>query len=176
MRIGTFLVLILLKMSSQGFAQQTHIDIGLRSQKSFGLYLENGLVAHFSNDSILNNRLHFGLGYVSSRFGSAIGSNAIKQDNFQLWLAYYFKKDHALQPFFSLGTGYFTADYELDDFDALDHNALLLSLNAGLQYNFPSQVKINLGLGYNLTAGDGQDGPGTLYPVFAQFNFFYPLK
>lgn len=170
--IGLFLFLL----STTTFAQKTHIDLGLRVQKSFGLYYENGLIAQFSADSIANNRLRLGIGYVSSRLGSAIGSNAIKQDNYQVWLSYYFKKDHILQPFVSLGSGFFHADYESDDFEVLDQSSLLLSTSAGLEYTSPIRLKVNLALGYNLISGNGQEGPGTLYPVFAQLNFYYPLK
>ncbi|TXE11419.1 hypothetical protein [Algoriphagus aquimarinus] len=172
----TLLGMILFVLTTESFAQQTHIDLGLRVQKSFGLYYENGFVAQFSADSIAQQRLYLGIGYVSSRLGSAIGSNAIKQDNYQVWLSYYFKKDHKLQPFVSMGSGFFHADYESDDFEELDQSSLLLSTSAGLEYTTPIRLKVNLAIGYNLISGNGQEGPGTLYPVFGQLNFYYPLK
>jgi hypothetical protein len=172
----TFLGMILFVHTTESYAQQTHIELGLRSQKSFGLYLENGLVAQFSSDSIAHNRLYLGIGYISSRLGSAIGTNAIKQDNYQVWLSYYFKEGHKLQPFVSLGSGFFNADYESDDFAVLDQSSLLLSTTAGLEFTTPFRLKMNLALGYNLISGNGLDGPGTLYPVFAQLNFYYRLK
>lgn len=168
--------LILFGFTTESFAQQTHIDLGLRSQKAFGLYFENGVVAQFSSDSIAHNRLFLGIGYISSRFGSALGTNAIKQDNYQIWLSYYFRKGHKIKPFVSLGSGFFSADYESDDFDVLDHSSLLLSTSAGLEYTTPIRLKVNLALGYNLISGNGEKGPGTLYPVFGQLNFYYPLK
>ncbi|MDF2157785.1 hypothetical protein [Algoriphagus sp. CAU 1675] len=168
--------LLLFLHPEESYAQQYHVDLGLRSQKAFGLYFENGIVAQFSSDSIAPKRLYLGIGFISSRLGSALGSNAIKQDNYQIWLAYYLKKDHQLRPFFSLGTGYFKADYESPDFKVLDQRSPLLSVTAGLEWASPYQVKVNLALGYNIISGNGEKGPGTLYPTFAQLNFFYPLR
>ncbi|TDQ18888.1 hypothetical protein DFQ04_0699 [Algoriphagus boseongensis] len=166
------ILLIFPKVSSA----QTQIDLGLRSQKAFGLYFENGPVAKFSFERFAPERLALGIGYTTSRLGSAIGSNAIRQDNYQLWLAYYLKKEHKLRPVFSLGTGYFNADYESNDFEVLDHGSPLLYATAGLEYATAIPLKINLSLGYNFISGNGDKGPGTLYPTFAQLNFFYPLK
>ncbi len=168
--------LILFLQTEESYSQQPHVDLGLRSQKAFGLYFENGIVSQFSSDSIAPKRLYLGIGYISSRLGSALGSNAIKQDNYQIWLSYYLKKDHKLRPFFSLGTGYFKADYESPDFEVLNQSSPLLSLTAGLEWASPYQLKVNLAFGYNIISGNGEKGPGTLYPTFGQLNFFYPLK
>jgi hypothetical protein len=75
-----------------------------------------------------------------------------------------------------LGSGYFSADYESDDFQVLDHSSPLFSATAGFEYNTPILLKMNLALGYNFISGNGLEGSGTLYPVFAQLNFYYPLK
>jgi hypothetical protein len=170
------IVLIYMNLPTKSLAQQSHIDIGIRSQKTFGLYLENGFLSQISFDSIANNRLFLGIGFISSRMGSALGTNAIKQDNYQIWLSYYFKKDRKLQPFVSMNSGYFVADYEAEMFNVLDRSSMLLSAISGLEWTTPVQLKINMALGYNLISGNGLNGPGTLYPLFAQLNFFYPLK
>lgn len=170
------IVLIYFGLPPKGYAQQSHIDMGLRSQKTFGLYFENGIVSQISFDSIANNRLHFGIGFISSRLGSAINSNAIKQDNYQVWLSYYFRNDRKIRPFVSLNSGYFVADYEAEVFDVLDSSSMLLSASSGLEWITPIELKLNVALGYNLISGNGLEGPGTLYPLFAQLNFFYPLK
>lgn len=106
--LGT--VLVYMNLPSVSLAQQSHIDIGLRSQKALGLYLENGFVSQISFDRLADNRLFLGIGFISSRLGSALGSNAIKQDNYQVWLSYYFKNRRKLRPFVSLNSGYFSAD------------------------------------------------------------------
>lgn len=172
--LGT--VLVYMNLPSVSLAQQSHIDIGLRSQKALGLYLENGFVSQISFDRLADNRLFLGIGFISSRLGSALGSNAIKQDNYQVWLSYYFKNRRKLRPFVSLNSGYFSADYEAEIFDVLDRSSMLLSASSGLEWTSPIQLKVNMALGYNLISGNGLSGPGTLYPLFAQLNFFYPLK
>lgn len=173
--IGVCLVIMVL-VESESFAQAYHIDVGIRSQKTFGLYLENGVASQFTLEQLAYNKLYCGVGFVTSRLGSAWGSNAIRQDNYQLWIAYYFREERDLRPFFSLNTGYFVADYEEEMFEVLDNRSILLSGSSGLEYTFPVKLKLNAQIGYNLITGNGLEGPGTLYPLYVQFTAFYQLR
>ena len=148
---------------------------GIRIQKAQKLYWENGFAFDFASPKIWDSRIHFGLSYVSSRLGSAIGSNAIKQDNYLISAGYHFRHQKQFQPFVRLNTGYFHADYEEDIFDVLPNEALLLSIDAGLSYEFKIPLTASLSAGYNLNAGTGSSGPGTLFPVFYQMSIFYTL-
>lgn len=148
---------------------------GVRIQKTQKLYNENGLTFDFTSPKMVNNRLHFGLSYVSTRLGSAIGSNAIKQDNFLLGIGYYFRDQKKLQPFTRVNMGYFRADYESAIFDALDNDAFLFSIDVGLSYDFKAPFSASLSTGYNINSGDGLEGPGTLHPVFYQLSIYYTI-
>ena len=77
------------------------------------------------------DRLYFGFSYFTSRLGKAINSNAIKQDNFLLSAAWYFKPNHIIRPFVRLNTGCFLSDYPAI-FDVLPHSSLLFSSDVGL--------------------------------------------
>ena len=151
-----------------GYSQDRELDIGLRFQKSINLYYENGITLQYTDERLLSQRLFIGLSYVSSRFGTAMGTNAIKQDNFFISGTYMFRPERLLQPFIRLNTGYFTANYEDPVFDVLPQNSVLISPETGLSYRFGFPLKIGVSLGYNLITGDGRDGPGTLYPLFIQ--------
>jgi hypothetical protein len=151
------------------------LKVGLRAQKTQKLYWENGFTVDFTFPKVLNNRLHFGLSYVTTRLGSAIGTNAIRQDNYLLNVGYFFRNQKKLQPFTRLNTGYFYADYESEIFDALPNTALLLSIDAGLSYEFKTPITIDLSAGFNLNSGSGSKGPGTLYPIFYQLSVSYTL-
>jgi hypothetical protein len=151
------------------------LKIGLRMQKAQKLYWENGLAIDFTSPKIANNRIHLGFSYVTTRLGSAMGTNAIKQDNFLFNLGYYFRHQKKLQPFIRANTGYFYADYESDIFDNLSNTAVLLSIDTGVSYKFNTPITINLSAGYNLNTGTGVSGPGTLYPVFYQLSVFYTV-
>jgi hypothetical protein len=155
---------------STGFvsAQERILDVGARFQKSVNLYHENGVSLAYSDPNVLSDRLYFGLAYVSSRFGSAIGSNALKQDNFLFSGTWYFRPDRLIRPLGRINIGYFTADYEADIFDDLPNKSLLLSLEGGLGLSFRSPLRASLTLGYNLITGNGVRGPGTIYPVYLQ--------
>lgn len=164
----TLFVLFTGFLTTEAFAQNQVLDVGLRLQKSVNLYYENGVTVQYTTENLMSNRLYFGFSYVTSRLGSAISSNAIKQDNFILSSTYYLRPAKMLQPFVRLNTGYFYADYEEAVFDDLPNSSLLLSPEAGLGFKTNSPLKIGASLGYNLITGDGVKGPGTLYPLYLQ--------
>lgn len=148
---------------------------GFRLQKTQKLYLENGFAVDYACAKLLDGRIHFGASYVSSRLGSALASNAIKQDNYLLNTAFHFRPQKSLQPFVRLNLGYFYADYESPLFDALPNSTLMTALDAGLSYEFKIPLTLEVSAGYNLSAGTGIAGPGTLFPVFYQMSLLYTL-
>jgi hypothetical protein len=148
---------------------------GIRIQKAQKLYWENGFSLDYASSNILDSRIHFGLSYVTTRLGSAVSSNAIKQDNYLVSAGYHFRHQKELQPFVRLNTGYFHADYEEEIFDVLPNNAFLFSADAGLSYEFGIPLTVSLSAGYNLNSGSGTSGPGTLYPFYYQMSIFYTL-
>ena len=150
------------------FAQNHVLDVGLRLQKTVNLYYENGITAQYTSDQLLSQRLYLGFSYVSSRLGTALGSNAIKQDNVFLSATYYFRNQRVLQPLVRLNAGYFIADLEEPMFDELPNSSILLSPEAGISFDPKSPFKINASFGFNVFTGDGTEGPGTLYPLFVQ--------
>lgn len=148
---------------------------GVRIQKTQKLYWENGFAFDFASPKILDSKVHLGLSYVTTRLGSAKGTNAIKQDNFLFSPGYFFRHQKQLQPFARLNLGYFHADYEYAIFDVLPSKAFLFSIDAGLSYEFKVPLTIHLGAGYNLNTGNGSSGPGTLFPVFYQMSIYYTI-
>ena len=90
--------------------------------------------------------------------------------------AYLFRSNKTLKPFVRLNTGYFTADYESPIFNNLQNNSALLSVDGGLSYSFKSPLKLNVSIGYNAITGDGEQGAGTLYPVYFQTSVLWNLK
>jgi len=152
------------------------LKVGVRFQKAQKLYWENGFTLDYANPKLANRKVHFGASYITSRLGSAIGSNAIKQDQFFISGAYHFRSQKKLQPFARLNAGVFHADYEKAIFDDLPNNAFLLSLDGGLYYSFNAPFTAGLGVGYNFSSGSGSSGPGTLYPLFYQLSIYYTLS
>lgn len=144
------------------------LDVGVRLQKSVSFYTENGVTAQYTNQKLAHQRLYIGLSYVTSRLGTALNSNAIRQDNFLVSASYYFRPKWLIRPVIRANIGYFMADYGDALFDELPQSSMLASPELGLCFcpNFP--LKINASVGYNVFSGDGTRGPGTLYPVFVQ--------
>jgi hypothetical protein len=159
-------------------AERPHIRIlqaGIKIQKTQKLYWENGIYLDWGCNRLFDYHLHFGFSYVSSRLGSAMGSNAIKQDNYIFHSAWHFRPTKSLQPVIRMNTGYFHADYEDPIFDVLDNTAFIFGLEAGLVYEFDFPMSAGLTVGYTFTGGDGTSGPGTLYPIFYQLSIYTPV-
>ncbi len=144
------------------------LDVGVRLQKTVNLYAENGITVQYTNPKLVAQRLYVGLSYVTSRLGTALGSNAIKQDNLLVHAAYYFRPNWVIRPVVKANAGYFNADYGDAMFNVLPSTSLLASPEVGLCYCPDIPLKINASIGYNLLTGNGVTGPGTLYPVFVQ--------
>lgn len=148
---------------------------GLRFQKTQKLYWENGFTIDYTHQKLYDERIHVGVSYATSRLGSALGSNALRQDNFLISPAFYFRHRKQLQPFARLNAGFFMADYENEIFDVLPNTSMLLSLDAGLSYELKLPLTFNLSAGYNVISGSGSAGPGTLFPFYYQLSIYYTL-
>jgi hypothetical protein len=171
----TSLFIFLVVLASSLKAQTSILDAGVRLQKTVNLYSENGIAISYSAKSLLNDKLYFGFSYVTSRLGTAFNSNAIRQDNFLVSAAWYFRRGHVIRPLIRLNTGYFAADYGNPIFDVLPQKSLLLSSDIGLCFDTNTPIKISTSLGYNFITGNGLSGPGTLFPVFYQLTVSWSL-
>lgn len=174
------LVLLILLLPFIGVAAQdktsSELSGGVVFQKTQNLYFENGLGLDYTCDRLLNKRIHIKATYLSSRLGSAIGSNALKQDNFILGADYRFFADKKIQLIAGLNTGIFTVDYGSAVFDDLPSSALMLAVETGLNYNFRKlPLSAGLTVGYNLRNGNGIDIPGSLFPVYYKLALLYRI-
>ncbi|MDD2798392.1 MAG: hypothetical protein PHV20_07330 [Bacteroidales bacterium] len=149
-------------------AQQSMLDVGVRLQKTVNLYVENGFSVQYSHPHFLSDKLYVGASFVTSRLGTAYHSNAIPQDNYIVSASWLFRKNHLLRPFARLNSGYFSADYGDPIFDDLSQKSLLLSPEFGVTIQPHIPLKMSFSFGYNLIAGDGLSGPGTLFPLYLQ--------
>jgi hypothetical protein len=154
----------------------SEFNLGLRLQKTQNLYWENGLSLDYSNDFLLNRKIHLKASYVSSSLGSAIGSNAIHQESYIVGAEYRIRHLKKLQGLLGLNTGYFRANLEEDMFKVLPHESMLLSIETGISYRLEAPYTFTLSTGYNIIHGNGVSIPGTLFPVFYQLSLFYSLK
>ena len=155
--------------------QDKEITAGIRLQKTHNLYFENGITADFTSSKLWDQRLHLGVSYVTSRLGTALGSNAIKQDNYLATIQYNFRRTKIINPIVRLNGGFFHANLESAVFDELPHNSALFSIEGGMYLRLKLPVRPSLTFGYNLITGDGLSGPGTLFPLFYQLSISYKI-
>jgi hypothetical protein len=171
-----FATLMLLSVCATKVAAQVPaLNVGLRFQKTLDLYFENGVTVLYSSPKLLHDHLRLGVNYVSSRLGSAIASNAIRQDNAFVSAGYLFEKGRKIRPGISVNAGWFHANYDSDIFEQLPQSSPTLAAEACLTLFTKAGIQIGAGIGYNLITGDGVDKPGTLYPVYAQVSLTYNI-
>ncbi|MFM2207166.1 MAG: hypothetical protein RL213_1141 [Bacteroidota bacterium] len=168
------LVGVLVFCSSALHAQQ--LKAGVRIQKTYGMYWENGISAQYGFRNFKPDRLLIGLDVVSSRFGTAIGSNAIKQESYLLSGSWLFNKRKPYHITTRLNLGYFYSDPEESFFEVIPHTSFLFSPEVGFIYDFKKiPLSLNLGSGvYIITAEDGYS-PGTLQPLYFHFDIHYRI-
>lgn len=171
--ISVLFIMIFVIQSEAQFADNYELGIGVRMQKTEQLYWENGVGLDYTSDFLLKKKIHLKMSYASSRIGSALGTNAIKQDNYLIGADWRFRSDKDFQIFAGMNTGFFHFDTENSIFDVLPNNSMLLSLETGLFYKFKFPMATSLSVGYNIINGDGVNKPGTLFPVFYQLSVFY---
>ena len=150
-------------------SQTEHVlEVGVRVQKTVHLYLENGFSVQYTNKNTLAEKWYFGIDYVTSRLGSALGRNALKQGNLLLSSSLMMRPGKQFRPVVRLNTGYFKVNYEEDMFKRLPDSSLLLSTEVGTCLDLDLPLKFTATMGYNLITGNGVKGPGTLFPLFFQ--------
>lgn len=147
-------------------ASESELLLGVKLQKTHNLYYENGINADYSSSEFLGNQFHSGFSYISSRFGSAFNSNAIKQDIILFHTSYTFLEKAILNPFIKLNAGLIIADYQSPLFDDIDNTMPLTSIDLGLSYTPIKPLKAQVSLGYNIITSDGTSGVGTVYPLY----------
>jgi len=157
-------------------ADSYDLAVGLKFQKTEQLYWENGVGVDYTSGFLFDKQVHLTLGYITSRLGSAMIGNAVKQDNYLLGADWHFRSKKDFQILAGINTGFFHADMEIPQFEVLPHNSMLLSLETGLYYRFKFPASASLTVGYNLITGDGMTTPGTLFPLFYQLSVYYRLK
>jgi hypothetical protein len=157
-------------------SQNDEVNLGIRIQKSQKFYWENGITADYTSDFLLKKRIHLKASIVSSRLGTALNNNAIKQENYIIGADWRFRSEKSFQFFAGLNTGFFHADMEEEIFQVLPHNSFLLQFEGGLSYKFKFPIVATLSLGYNFIGGNGVTSPGTLFPVYYQLSVFYKIK
>ena len=167
-----FLFSLILSIS----AASAQLSVGIVSQKTQKLYWENGLGADYTSDFLLDKRIHLKAAFVTSRLGSALNSNAIKQESYTVGADYRFFRNSPIQLFAGLNAGYFKAHYEEEQFDVIPSSSPLLQFETGLSYHFVLPVTFAASFGYNVLGSDGTSGPGTLFPVFYQMKVLYRIK
>lgn len=140
------------------------------------MYWENGISAQYSFANFKPNRLFVGFDFVTSRLGTAMNSNALKQHSYIFSGSWYFFKNKPYHLIGRLNTGYLNTDLEYDIFDDLPSSAFLLAPELGFNYS-PEKLPIafNLGLGYYLNMQDEYKTPGTFQPLYYHLTAYYKL-
>ena len=154
-----------------------NFEAGIRIQKTQNMYWENGVTASYSFENFKPNKFYVGFSYITSRLGTAMGSNALKQDNFLAhasWLCG--KKMKPLRFYGRLGIGFFKAEQVDEIFKNVPNSAFLINPEIGLNYQFKEwPISINLGTGLNVDFKEDGYSPGTLQLLYYHLDLNYRI-
>ncbi len=180
MKLKILIILFSFAILSFSFSQNNsgssyELGVGIISQQTLKLYSENGAGVDFAADFLLNRHLHVKVSYVTSRLGSAFGSNAIKQDSYLFGLDWRFRAQQNFQVLAGISTGYFMADYEESMFNSLPSKSIMFAPELGFVYKLHFPLSVGLTGGYNVINGNGINVPGSLFPVYLRLSVLYDL-
>lgn len=96
-------------------------------QKTIALYWEGGFGVDFTHRKLADERLHFSVDYLTSRLGSAWGTNALKQDYFSVGAYWHAWHNSPVRWINGLKSSHFMVDYEDDVFNNLPSSTFLLA-------------------------------------------------
>jgi len=157
----------------EGTSQLTNkpIQAGFQAQKSIGMYTDGGFFVNVRvSDSL---PISVELNYLSTRLGSALFSNALKQDSFLANCSYYFRDSKAIKPFAGFNIGLTRIDYGSELFSALPNKAFLLSPEGGVAYSVYKNIDVYVSSGINLFTSNGTGGIGSVMLLFCQMSIGY---
>lgn len=171
----TLILIFTLVMSGNLMAQK--LEAGIRIQKTHGMYWENGITAQYSFKNFKPNKFYVGASWVSSRLGTAMGTFALKQDNYLAHASWYCgKKMKPFRFYGRLGIGAFKAEEVDEMFASVPNSAFIINPEIGLNYSFKSwPVVLNLGTGVNVDFKEEGQSPGTLQPLYYHLDLSYKI-
>lgn len=149
-------------------AQAWRCHGGIRLQKTWELYWQNGAELSCSHDAWVQDRLVLGVSAVSTRIGSAWASDALRQEEYLVHSQWRFRSGKRWEPFVGMALGWFWLHIENPLFQGIPHSSPLWVWEGGTSWEFRHGVGLQFGLGWHMLTGDGTQGPGSLYPLFMQ--------
>jgi hypothetical protein len=159
-----FAILLLLALGL-AWSSDFQCSVGPRFEKTIDLFWENGAEVACSSSSILWSHLGMGASITSTRIGSAFESNALQQEQYLLNARWIFRPQKRVEPYVGINAGWFWLNVENEAlFGWMPHSAPLFAVGAGTSANIFGPVWCSLGVDYHLITGDGNSGPGSLYP------------
>lgn len=174
-KLITITLILAISVLSKSFANEDNTNneyfAGINFKKYNSFYWENGIQFKFHN---IKNGFSIGTLYETTLLGSAISSNALEQHHFSVFVDKDFniyRNIIYLNP--RLNLGYFLVNYESEIFNYLNDNTLTIAPEVLLRIKLISNFELDLSCGYNIIHGNGQNGLGSLYPIYFRFNFLY---
>lgn len=169
------LILILLTVGTNsvqtaiGQKSMTYVELGIRLQKSHRFYWENGFSAAYRSSKLLHQKLAIGINFLSSQLGTALISNAIRQEQYLMFGAYQLNPStKRIHPYVQFNVGYLKAHLNPAYFQNITNTSWLSSLEIGAASTFQKKMHLKLSMGYNVITGNGSQGVGSIYPLFFQ--------
>ncbi len=144
--------------------------------KNTKIILGKRLWREYNSDFLFKNKLKLKTAIITSRLGSALNSNAIKQESYTIGADWRFFNSKAFQLSTGVNGGIFKADYEDIQFESLTNKSGLTQMEVGLHHQFNIPINLSASVVYNIINSDGTQGAGTLFPLSYQVKLYYRFQ
>jgi len=150
-------------------AQQPLVLVGMYVESNYSV--QPGVQVGVSSPGLLGGAPRFTMAASSTRLATALGSNALVEDRFQLTAAWVFRGQARISPYVAGSGGYTRYDREDEElFALLDNGSPLAALLLGAETRLGRSLLLHGHLGYS--------GPpsSTVYPFVAAAGVNFQLR
>ncbi len=170
---GTYLLFVYVVVCVHTKAvSKSALFVQLASQKTQELYYENGFLVEFTHPSLWKERIQFEAGYISTRLGSALNSEAFLIDEYLIATSLHFRPQRKFDPYLQIRSGIWHHDPGVSAEWAQEfvETEAILALAGGFQWNIvPKWGGLDLGLGYQVLEKSDLQFP-LFYHIGLRFN------
>lgn len=140
--VQTLLVLFL----GTSYGQEHLVSTKIKLQKDYRLWYHNGASFVYRSDKLFHKKVEIGVTYLSTLFGSALGTHVPNIHHFQFNTAYHFRSTKLVDPFIQIDLGYAYFD---DEGLGLENTSKLLNIVTGIDFQiYPKYQGLGVYLGY----------------------------
>jgi hypothetical protein len=161
--------ILLLAPAAPAGAQQPLVLAGVYVESNYSV--QPGLQVAYASPRLLGGAPRLTASASTTRFATAMGSNALVEDRLQLTGGWHFRRSARFSPYVAASGGYTRFDRDDDElFALLDNDAPLFALLAGAEARLGGPLRLHGHLGYSPVQSS------TVYPLVMAAGLSYRVR